>query len=1053
MTHCWSPSCGAEAEASAVACTVCGVPLTIRDKYRIVGMLGQGGMGVVYAAVDEHLGREVAVKVMHGRHAERSALRDRFQTEARAMAALDHPGIARIFDADVDHDRLFFAQQLVAGRPLRDWVRRTSDLPALPLGDAVRLAQDLCAALEHAHDKGIVHRDINPNNVIVVERRGAPSGLAPVIIDFGLARTADQDQTRVACGGTAGYAAPEQLLDPTSNDPRSDLFAVAAVLHALLSRGGVPYSQVLVKGIHIDPRALTAAYGRIGAGEITYVPPERAEGDLPPGVVSVLARALAPRPFDRFASADAFATALAPYASGAAIAASDVGAAATVPLPRLPSAAAEVAPESSTVTAQVIAAVPTLAAPVAASPAPVTPSLAPSRAPRVAAVVAGVAAFAVAARLAFAPAPPPASPAAVAPSAPIASASTSPPAFAARPAGPTTLALFAPSGVAVAPDGSVVVADRGNHRLLVLEGGALRVLAGTGAAGFADGPADAARFDTPRTVKIGPDGAIYVADEGNHRVRVLRGGRVETLAGTGEAGFADGPVATAKLDHPSGIALRPDGGVLVTDRGNHRVRLVLAGQVTTVAGVGERGFADGSAGFAKLDSPSSVAFAPDGAIYVADAGNLRLRVLRGGMLSTALLMADRPTTVDEPSLSAFDWQPGLTVAPDGAVYFAAPDRHRVMVVRDGKAQVFAGSGDAGSADGDAANATFSLPQGVAVGPDGAVYIADAGADRVRVVRDRRVSTIVSSAIGGYVDGPVADARFSRPWGLGLGPDGALYVADWMNHRVRVLQGGEVRTLAGSGVAGFRDGPVRDADFHSLWDLDVDARGAVYVADGDSDRVRAIEGGVVRTIAGGVAGQELRAPAGVAVAKDGTVYVADTQHHRVCILAGGELKTLAGTGAPGFKNGAATEAQFNRPAAVEVDDQGWLYVADAGNDRIRLVRHGSVTTFAGSGDRGFSDGEATAARFDAPVALVMGREGALVVADLGNHRVRVVDRGAVRTLAGSGIDGYADGPAAEARFARPSGVEVGPDGAVYVTDSGNHLVRVIRGGRVETIAGR
>ena len=123
------------------------------------------------------------------------------------------------------------------------------------------------------------------------------------------------------------------------------------------------------------------------------------------------------------------------------------------------------------------------------------------------------------------------------------------------------------------------------------------------------------------------------------------------------------------------------------------------------------------------------------------------------------------------------------------------------------------------------------------------------------------------------------------------------------------------------------------------------------------------------------------------------------------------------------------------------------------DLIRLVRHGSVTTFAGSGDRGFSDGEATAARFDAPVALVMGREGALVVADLGNHRVRVVDRGAVRTLAGSGIDGYADGPAAEARFARPSGVEVGPDGAVYVTDSGNHLVRVIRGGRVETIAGR
>src|SRR5690348_9508350 len=109
---CWSPTCGKEVDSAAAACAACGTLLRLRDKYRIVRVLGQGGMGLVYAAVDETLGREVALKVMHGRFGAQSKQRERFQTECRAMAALDHPGIARIYDADAHHDQLFFVQAL-----------------------------------------------------------------------------------------------------------------------------------------------------------------------------------------------------------------------------------------------------------------------------------------------------------------------------------------------------------------------------------------------------------------------------------------------------------------------------------------------------------------------------------------------------------------------------------------------------------------------------------------------------------------------------------------------------------------------------------------------------------------------------------------------------------------------------------------------------------------------------------------------------------------------------------------------------------------------------
>ena len=155
-----------------------------------------------------------------------------------------------------------------------------------------------------------------------------------------------------------------------------------------------------------------------------------------------------------------------------------------------------------------------------------------------------------------------------------------------------------PSALSPLPDGSVVVADSDNHciRLIAAGGGAVSTLAGNGwEEGFADGPAAAARFHQPCGIVVGADGAIFVADSDNHRVRCIKNGAVTTFAGSGEYGGADGVGAAASFSCPHGLALGPGGVLYVTEFDAHRVRVIsLAGAVTTLAGCGEEGFADGA---------------------------------------------------------------------------------------------------------------------------------------------------------------------------------------------------------------------------------------------------------------------------------------------------------------------------------------------------------------------------------------------------------------------------------------------------------------------------
>ena len=205
----------------------------IAGRYRPIEQLGRGGMGVVWRARDERLGRVVALKVLHPWVADDPELRDRFEREAAALARLEHPNVVRLYDVLEDRGQTVLVMELVEGEPLE------AVLSAAPRSwdDARRLCAPVAAALAHAHARGVVHRDLTPANVLVERGSGRL-----VVTDFGLARLARSSRSAPVSGvlaGTPEYWAPEQAAgDPTG--PSTDLYALGCVLYRLLS-GRLPF--------------------------------------------------------------------------------------------------------------------------------------------------------------------------------------------------------------------------------------------------------------------------------------------------------------------------------------------------------------------------------------------------------------------------------------------------------------------------------------------------------------------------------------------------------------------------------------------------------------------------------------------------------------------------------------------------------------------------------------------------------------------------------------------------------------------------------------------
>lgn len=294
---------------------------------------------------------------------------------------------------------------------------------------------------------------------------------------------------------------------------------------------------------------------------------------------------------------------------------------------------------------------------------------------------------------------------------------------------PTQAAFSDPFGVAVAIDGTVYVADAGESNRIrkIAPDGTVTTLAG-GSEGFADGMAAAASFNTPSALALSADGNLFVADTGNNRIRkITPEGQVSTVAGEGTAGYADGPASQAQFNGPIGVAVDARGNIYVTDTYNDRIRMITSdGQVSTVGGGGAPGYADGDRNVALFDTPCGIVVANDGTLIVADTGNDRLRkITPEGNVATL------PVTFPNDDLSS---PIGLALSHDNFLYVTELNRSRVIqIAPDGTARIVAGDGP-GFADGSDLS-LFNQPTGVAVGPHSnrpaELYVADSGNYLVR----------------------------------------------------------------------------------------------------------------------------------------------------------------------------------------------------------------------------------------------------------------------------------------------------------------------------------
>jgi sugar lactone lactonase YvrE len=564
-----------------------------------------------------------------------------------------------------------------------------------------------------------------------------------------------------------------------------------------------------------------------------------------------------------------------------------------------------------------------------------------------------------------------------------------------------------PGGIAVDNAGNLYIADSGNNRIrkVTLANGLIGTIAGQGTAGYSGdtGASTNAALNNPQGLAVDSSGNLYIADSGNHVIRKISNGIITTVAGTGTPGASgDGQLATtAQLNAPMGVAVDASLNIYIADSNNQRIREVAAsanqsqnGIISTIAGIGVPGYSgdNGSAKSAELNLPTAIAVDTSLNIYVDDFNNQRVRKITSSGVITTVA-GGNSGPVKTPSGVAVDPSANLYIDDSGtAELFRFTTAGGITVLAGNGGRYYPGDG------GAATSAQLLQPEGMAVEASG-IFVADRAEAHIREISP---NDVISSPTGANAVGPA---------GVGLDGAGNIYIADAVGNQIlKVSPGGTVTLVAGTGIPG---------------------------AGGDNSTA---------TLA------QLNQPSGVAIDSSGNVYVADTGNNRIrkITFATGIITTIAGNGAAtyGGDNGVSTGAEVNQPVDVALDGSGNLYIADTGNNRIRKIAAatGIITTVAGNGGNAYSGdgGAATAASIASPHGVTVDSLGNLYIADYSARVRKVSISGIITTIGGNGTTGYSGdgGPALSAQLSLPWGIAVDGSGNVYVSDVGEQAVRVL-----------
>lgn len=516
-----------------------------------------------------------------------------------------------------------------------------------------------------------------------------------------------------------------------------------------------------------------------------------------------------------------------------------------------------------------------------------------------------------------------------------------------------------PVGLAVDSAGVVYVADFGNSVIRkVTANGDVTTFAGAAQqAGNVDGAGGAARFDHPMAVSVDAGGNVYVADTSSQTIRMISpSGGVSTRAGRpGFGGRSDGSGSGARFFYPAGLAATAGGTVYVADTGNHVLRVMSpGGDVGTLAGtIGQSGSTDASGSSALFAYPDGIAVDGGGNVVVADRNNHVIRkITASGSVSTLAGAAGIAGSADGPGAAArFNEPTGVAIDGGGNVYVADAGNSTIRkIATDGSVTTFAGAaGAAGSGDGAGAGARFNAPQGVAVDTVGNVYVADTNNSTIRKITSNGTVSTLAGAAGqtGSGDGAGGSARFNQPYAVAADSAGNVYVADFFNATIRKITAatGGVTTLAGAaGQLGYTDGSGSVARFNQPYGVAADNNGNVYVADTYNRVIRKVTAsGGVATVTG--TGAKFYYPEGIAVDGAGNLYVADGDNQ--AILRGGIAPPPpSGTAIPNATAAPGGNATFNFSAASPGTNYQWQVSIDSGATWTSLANdatYGGTTT--------------------------------------------------------------------------------------------------------------